>query len=87
MYIVSLEDVVMIMDDIDDVCSEGGLLMIGLIGGASTISRSRSGGFSGGKYYCEFVVEMLYCVVKCGEGCVEVFKVFVDVRIIYGCLV
>ena len=60
--------------------------MTGSIGGASTISRSRGGGSSGGKYYRELVAETLYRVAKRGEGCAEVSKALVDVRIIHGCL-
>ena len=85
-HTASLEDAAMITDDIDDARSEGGSSMTGSIGGASTISRSRSGGSSGGKYYRELVAETLYRVAKRGEGCAEVSKALVDVRIIHGCL-
>ena len=91
-HTASLEDAAMNADDMDETRSEGGSSISGSIGGASSFSRSRGGGgggggtSSGGKYYRELVAETLYRVAKRGDGCVEVSKSLVDVRIIHGCL-
>ena len=70
----------------DDARSEGGSSMTGSIGGTSTHSVSRGLYSSGGRYYRELVAETLYRVAKRGDGCPEVSKSLVDVRIIHGCL-
>jgi len=70
----------------DDARSEAASSISGSIGGASSISRPRAAQASNGKYYRELVAEMLYRVAKRGEGCRDVSKALLDVRIVHGCL-
>jgi len=70
----------------DDARSEAASSISGSIGGASSISRPRAAQASNGKYYRELVAEMLYRIAKRGEGCQDVSKALLDVRIVHGCL-
>lgn len=85
-HTASLEDEANATEEIEETQSDGGSSISGSIGGTSSHSYSRGLRSNGGKYYRELVAETLYRVAKRGEGCPEVSKALVDVRIIHGCL-